>query len=173
MSSVAYRYNYEDVCAYEDLVYAMEFELGVVHVYRNRNNSLIKLHDIRYPCKCNAGLFSHSIIVTNENIVQCCASRKLVSIQNVYGELLRIIRISDMSGRQPILRQVDIEGNFLIADRWTKHLIIANVNQSSSQWDVVDLTDLPGRFGCVGAVWFRHRLYVVSSGGLLTSTHVD
>ena len=170
MSIVADGNLYEDVFVFGDLVYAPEGILRVVHVYRNRNNSLIKLHDIRYPCGCNDRFRSHSIIVTNEHIIQCCAKEKFVSILDRSGELLRKIPIPGISRHKPILCQVDVEGNFLIADRWTKHLIIANVNQSSSQWDVVDLTDLPGRFGCVGAVWFRHRLYVTSGRHLLTFT---
>ena len=174
MSSVAYGYNYEDVCAYEDLVYAMEFELGVVHVYRNRNNSLIKLHDIRYPCGCNGSRFSHSIIVTNEHIIQCCNHDKLVSILNRSGELLRTIPIADISKRQPILCQVDVDGNFLIADRFANRLLIAHVNQPSSQWRVVDIPDFLSDDGSCGAVSFRHRLHVISRcGRLLTFTSVD
>ena len=174
MSRVADGNDYEDVFVFEDLVYAMEIRLLVVHVYRNHTNSLIKLHDVRYPCECNFLLLSHSIIVTNEHIIQCCNHDKLVSILNRSGELLRTIPIADISKRQPILCQVDVDGNFLIADRFANRLLIAHVNQPSSQWRVVDIPDFLSDDGSCGAVWFRHRLHVISRcGRLLTFTSVD
>ena len=174
MSSVADGNHYVDVFVFEDLVYATEFELRVVHVYRNRNNSLIKLHDIRYPCECSDRLISHSIIATNEHIIQCCPGDKILSILNRSGELLRTIPIADFLKRHPILCQVDIDGNFVIADRRTNRLLIAHVNQPSSQWRVVDLPDLRDFLGCCGAVWFRHRLYVADlRDRLITFTPVD
>ena len=173
MSGVAEGNMYEDVFAFEDLVYAMDLMLRVVHVYRNRNYSLIKLHDIKYPCECNELHFSHSLIVTSEHIIQCCGDGKLVSIQDRSGELLRTIPIADVLKRQPKLCQVDFDGNFLIADRYMNRLLIAHVNQPSSQWRVVNLPDLRVRDGCWGAVWFRHRLYVVDlHGRLITFTPV-
>ena len=55
----------------------------------------------------------------------------------------------------------------------TNRLLIANVDEPSSQWGVVDLPDLPGG-GCGGVVWFGHRLYVASDNGqLLNFTPVD
>ena len=173
MSHVADRNNYEDVFVFEDLVYAMESLLQVVHVYRNRSSSLIKLHDISYPCGCSGPFRFHSIIV-NEHIIQCCAGDKIVSILNRSGELLRTIPIADIFNQQPILCQVDVEGNFLIADCWSNRLLITHVNQPSSQWRVVNLPDLPDGVGCWGAVWFRHRLHVAGSyGRLLTFTCLD
>ena len=172
MSSVADGNVYDDVFVFEDLVYAMEWIRGVMRVYRYRNNSLIKLHDIRYPCECSKK-FSHSIIVTSEHIVQCCASEKLLSILDHSGELLRKIPIAYIDGKGLYFCQVDVEGNFLIASHTTKRLVIANVNQPSSQWGAVDLVDWPGSGGCVGAVWFRHRLYVTSGLPLLTFAPVD
>ena len=174
MSSIADSSEYEDVFVLEDLVYAKERRLQVVHVYRNRNNSLIKLHDVRYLCGCNVRYRSHSIIVTNEHIIQCCLGRHLVSILNRSGELLRTIPIADIFNQQPILCQVDVEGNFLIADCWSNRLLITHVNQPSSHWRVVNLPDLPDGVGCWGAVWFRHRLHVAGSyGRLLTFTCLD
>ena len=174
MSSVADGNHYEDVFVFEDLVYAMESRLHVVHVYRNRNNSLIKLHDIRYPCKCNERVFFHSIIVTKDHIIHSCALDTLVSILNRSGELLQKIPIADISSYEPVLCQVDFDGNFLIADSFTNRLLIAHVNQPSSQWRVVNLPDLPDGVWCCGAVWFRHRLYVADwHGRLITFTPVD
>ena len=172
MSRVADGNKYEDVFVFEDLVYAMEWRLGVVHVYRNRNNALIKLHDVRYFCKCNASFLSHSIIGTNMHIIQCCAGDKLVFIRNRSGELLRTIPIADFPNLHPILCQVDVNGNFLIADRLSKCLLIAHVDQPNSQWRVVNLPDSPGRIGCRGVVWFRHKLYVAGSFGRLLTLHV-
>ena len=98
MSRLDYDYNdYEDVFVFEDLVYAMESERGVVHVYRNHNNSLIKLHDVSYPCGCNFLLLSHSIIVTNEHIIQCCNRDEIVSILNRSGELQNVQNVVDVS----------------------------------------------------------------------------
>ena len=173
MSSVGDGNRYEGVFAYEDLIYAMERMLRVVHVYRNRNNSLIKLYDIKYPCICNDGFFYHSIIVTNEHIIQCCARDKLVSILDRSGELLRKISVADTTGPYPYLRQADSEGNFFITDPATHSLLITLANQPSSQWRVVDLADWPVSGGCRGAVWFRHRLYVSSDGHLMTFTPAD
>ena len=152
----------------------MECQLCVVHVYRNRSNSLIKLHDVRYPCECFSR-FPHSIIVTNEHIIQCCARNKFVSILDRSGELLRKISIAYILRYvyEPILRQVDIQGNFLIYGSTSNLLAVGNANQPSSQWGVVDLANLPGRGGCQGAVWFRHRLYAIFRGHLLTFTPVD
>ena len=173
MSNVADDNHYDDVFVFEDLVYAMERELRVVHVYRNRNNSLIKLHDIRYPCECSTR-FTHSIIVTDEHIFQCCPIEKLIYVLDRSGMLLRKILIADIFEGWPTLRQVDDKQNFLIADIWSNRLVVANANQPSSQWGVVDLADLPDSEGYRGAVWFRHRLYVASSRGhLLTFTPVD
>ena len=174
MSRVADGSDYEDVFVFEDMVYAMEWMLRVVHVYRNRNNSLIKLHDIKNPCECNELYFSHSIIVTSEHIIQCCGDGKLVSIQDRSGELLRTIPIADVLKRQPKLCQVDFDGNFLIADRYMNRLLIAHVNQPSSQWRVVNLPDLRYNDGCCEAVWFKHKLYVADlRGQLITFTPVD
>ena len=173
MSSVADGNHYEDVFVFGDLVYAMERLLCIVHVYRNHRSALIKLHDVRYPCECSDRFFSHSVIGTNEHIIQCCGDGKLVSIQDRSGELLRTIPIADVLKRQPKLCQVDFDGNFLIADRYMNRLLIAHVNQPSSQWRVVNLPDLRVRDGCWGAVWFRHRLYVVDlHGRLITFTPV-
>ena len=169
MSSAADGNTFEDVFVFDDLVYAMEHQLRVVHVYGNRNNLLIKLGDIRYSCDCGNS-FSHSIIVTDEHIVQCCTVGKLVSILDSSGELLRRIPIADISGHWPILCQVDVDGSFFIASSWTIRLAIAHANQPRSRWGIVYLTDLPDHSGCEGAVWFRHRLYLVSSGRLLTLT---
>ena len=174
MSSIAGGNYYWDVFVFEDLVYALERWFHVVHVYRNHNNSLIKLHDFRYPCGCNVRFPCHSIIVTNEHIIQCCTAGNIVSILNRSGELLRHIPIADISKLQPILCQVDIDGNFVIADRRTNRLLIAHVNQPSSQWRVVDIPDFLSDDGSCGAVWFRHRLHVISRcGRLLTFTSVD
>ena len=82
-------YDYEDVFVFEDLVYTTVGDLSVVHVYRSRRNSLIKLHvhDVRYPCKCKPMYLVHSIVVTKDHIIQCCAVVKLVSVLDRYGEL--------------------------------------------------------------------------------------
>ena len=173
MASVDEDNVYVDVFVFGDLVYAVETLLHVVHVYRNRNNSLIKLHDIKYSCECNDRYFPHSIVVTNDHILQCCARNKLVSVLDRSGELLRTIPIVDISGHRLILCQVDDEENFLIADRWTNCLVVANANQPSYQWDVVDLPDLPDSDSFKGAVWFRHRLHVASDCRLLTFTPRD
>ena len=174
MSRVADGNHYEDVFVFEDLVYAMQRRRLVMRVYRNRSNSLIKLHDVRYPCKCSHSVYRHSITVTKDHIIQCCSrTDKLVFILDRSGDLLRKISTTGISGHWPILCQVDVEGNFLIADRWTNHLVIANANQPSSQWDIVDLANLPGRAGCRGAVWFRHRLYVATADHMLIFTPVD
>ena len=167
---------YEDVFVFEDLVYAMECRLRVVHVYRNRNNSLIQLYDVRitYPCECDASVFDHSIIVTKHHIIQCCADDdKPVSIQDRYGILLQKIRTADISGHRPFLCQVDFEGNILMADLYANRLLVAHADQPSSQWRVANLPDLPDS-GCWGAVWFRHRLHVASRGNRkLTFTPVN
>ena len=174
MSRVADGNHYEDVFVLGDLVYAMQGWLGVVHVYRNRYKSLIKLHDIRYPCGCNGGFLSHSMIVTNEHIIQCCSGRKPVYILNRSGELLRTIPIADISKHYSILCQADVDGNFLIADRWTNRLVIAHVDQPSSLWHVVNLPEFSDGVGCWGAVWFRNRLYAAGlDGRLLTFTLVN
>ena len=174
MSRVADGSKYEDVFVFEDLVYAMEWRLGVVHVYRNRNNALIKLHDVRYFCKCNASFLSHSIIGTNAHIFQCCPRDKLVSILNHSGEQLRTIPIAKIFKHQPILCQVDVDGNFLIADRFTNCLLIAHANQPRSRWRVVNLSELSYGFSCCEIVWFRHRLYVADMRHfLITLTPVD
>ena len=174
MSIFAYDNEYEDVFVFEDLVYAMERQHRVVHVYRNRNNSLIKLHDVRYYCGCSDTFPYHSIIVTKVYIIQCCAEDKLVSILDRSGELLREIPIAAISGHWPSLRQVDVMGNFLIADLITNRLIIAHADQPSPQWRVVKLPDLMDSGSCRGAVWFRHRLYVAGFGHrLLTFTPVE
>ena len=174
MSSVADGNAYEDVFVFEDLVYAMERRLRVVHVYRNRNNSLIKLHDIRYPCDCKRKVYYHSIIVTNEYILHCCITDDLVSVLDRSGELLRKILIPTFSGHRPVLRQVDGEGNILMSDRYTNSLLIAHVDQPRSRWRVVNLKDLPSFSGGRGAVWFRHRLYVTSRDDrLFTFAPVD
>ena len=107
MSSVVDGGWYEDVAVFEDLVYAMERRHRVVHVYKHRNNSLTKVHDVKYPCICNDRLLHHSIIVTNEHIIQCCAHDELVCILDRSGELLRKLPIADISGQWPILCQVD------------------------------------------------------------------
>ena len=172
ISVVAVGNNYEDVFVFEDLVYAMEWALRVVHVYKNRNNSLIKLLDVGYPCACSSR-FTHSIIVTNEHIVQCCPNEKLIYVLDRSGMLLRKILIADISEGWPTLRQVDDKQNFLIADIWSNRLVIANANQPSSQWGIVDLANFPDSEGYRGAVWFRHRLYVESDGRLLIFTPVD
>ena len=176
MSRVAYGIDYEDVFAFEDLVYAMDRDRGVIHVYRNRNNSLIQRYDvrIRYPCECDASVFDHSIMVTKDHIIQCCADDdNPVSIQDRSGMLLQKIRMADISGNRPFLCQVDFEGNILIADHFTNRLLIAHANQPSSQWRAVNLPDLPDS-GCWGAVWFRHRLHVASRGNRkLTFTPVN
>ena len=169
MSSIAGGNYYWDVFVFEDLVYALERWFHVVHVYRNHNNSLIKLHDFRYPCGCNVRFPCHSIIVTNEHIIQCCTAGNIVSILNRSGELLRHIPIADISKLQPILCQVDIDGNFLIADRFANHLLIAHLNQPCSQWRVVNFRDSSHLLGCVGAVWFRHKLHAASRQGRLTT----
>ena len=169
MSLVADGNHYDDVFVFEDLVYALEGRLQVMHVYRNSNNSLIKLHDVRYNCRCTGSLHSHSIIVTNEHIIQCCNHDKLVSILNRSGELLRTIPIADISKRQPILCQVDVDGNFLIADRFANRLLIAHRDEPSSQWRKVNLPDSSDHIGCCRAVWFRHRLYVADRHRRLTS----
>ena len=174
MSRVDDGSDYEDVFVFEDLVYAMERRLGVVHVYMIRNNSLIKLHDIRYPCECSVRSLSHSIIVTNEHIIQSCPLDTLVSIMDRSFELLWTIPVADISGPWPHLCQVDVEGNILIADHVTNRLLIAHVNQPSSQWRVVNLPDLPHSDGCYAAVWFRHMLYATDYyDRLLTFTPVD
>ena len=175
MSTVADGNRYEDVFVFEDIVYAMECHLGVVQVCRNCNNSLVKLNDIRYSCKCNNfSFFFHSIIVTNVHILQCCAPNKLIFILDRSGELLRNIPITDSIGHRPLLHQVDVEGNFLIADRYTNRLLIAHADQSSSRKCVVNLTDFPDRVGCEAAVWFRHKLFVPDTKGrLLSFTPVD
>ena len=167
--------SYEDVFVFEDLVYTTVGDLGVVHLYRNRNNSLIKLHvhDVRYPCKCKPMYLVHSIVVTKDHIIQCCAVVKLVSVLDRYGEQLRTIRMDDIPKSWPGLCQTDVEGNFLIADRMRNRLFIANAYQPKYQWSVVDLADLSGSGDCGGAVWFRHRLYVVSRDHLLTFTPVN
>ena len=165
---------YEDVFVFEDLVYAMEHRLRVVHVYKNRNNSLSRLHDVKYPCECNNTSFHHSVLVTNENIIQCCPNEKLVSILDRSGELLRKIYIADISVTWPTLCQVDAGGNFLIADFATNRLLIAHADQLTSQWRVVNLPDLPDSDGCYAAVWFRHRLYATDYyDRLLSFTRVD
>ena len=168
-----YGSDYEDVFVFEDLVYAMECFLGVLHVYRNRNNSLTKVDDVKYPCMCNDRLLHHSIIVTNERIIQCCAHDELVCILDRSGELLQKLHIADISGRWPILCQVDVEENFLIADPNTNRLLLAHAKQPASQWGVVVLADFLGFGGCEGAVWFRHRLYVASRRHLLIFTPVS
>ena len=175
MSSVAAGGGYyQDVFVFEDLVYAMEGRLRVVHVYRIIHKSLIKLRDIKCPCECVGKERIHSIVVTGDHIIQCCAKTKLVSILDRFGELLRKISIAEVSGRMPILRQADVEGNFLIADRVTARLLIAHVDLPISQWHVVSLPDSPGRVYCWGALWFRHRLYVTDHDGrLLSYTPVD
>ena len=174
MSSGAHDNYYEDVFVFKDLVYAMECRLGVVHVYRNRNNSLIGLHDVRYPCGCAGGFPNHTIIVTNVYIVQCCAIHQLISVGDRTGELLQKIPITDKALQYPALRQMDLDGNFLIAERLIgvrKRLVVANTNQSSSHWDVVNL---PIALRCCNAVWFRRRLYLVYlTGQLLTFTYAD
>ena len=82
--------------------------------------------------------------------------------------------IADISKLLPILCQVDVEANFIIADRFANRCLIAHVNQPSSQWGVVDLPDLPDGVGCCGAVWFRHGLHVADHfGRLFTFTHKD
>ena len=165
---------YDDVFVFKDLVYAMEYRLGVTQLYRNRNNSLIKLHDIRFPCGCIGSLIPHSLIVRNDHIIQCCPHDKPVSILDRSGELLRTIPIADILHDHPFVCQVDFDGNFLIADSFTNRLLIAHVNQPSSQWRVVNLPDLPDGVWCCGAVWFRHRLYVADwHGRLITFTPVD
>ena len=152
----------------------MDVDSGVVHVYMNHRNSLTKLHDIRYTCECDNKWQSHSIIVTNEHVIQCCAKNKLVSILDRSGELLQATQKADMFGQWPILRQIDVEGNFLIADRYTNRLVIARADRPSSRWLVVDLPVLPDSAGCRGAVWFRHRLFVADHlGRLITFTPVD
>ena len=174
MSSVANNW-YEDVFVFEDLVYAIECQLCVVHVYRNHKNSLIKLHDVRYPCGCS-NRYPHSIIVTNEHIIQCCDRDKLVSILDRSGELLRKIPIAYILiyVHEPILRQVDVQGNFLISDCASNLLAVGNAYQPTSEWGVVDFADSPGSDSCRGAVWFRHRLYVASRHGhLLTFAPLD
>ena len=178
MSSVANDNIYEDVFVFGDLVYAMELDLRVVHVYKYHSNAFTKLHDIRYTCTCNYSRLSnlsHYIAVSNEHIIQCCAVEKHISILNRSGGLLlRTIPIPDIAGQWPILCQVDVDGNFLIADRDTNRLLIAHANQPSSQWRVVNLTYSPSSSGCWGAVWFRHRLHLAGRDGyLLTFTPVD
>ena len=178
MSSVANDNIYEDVFVFGDLVYAMELDLRVVHVYKYHSNAFTKLHDIRYTCTCNYSRLSnlsHYIAVSNEHIIQCCAVEKHISILNRSGGLLlRTIPIPDIAGQWPILCQVDVDGNFLIADRDTNRLLIAHANQPSSQWRVVDLPELSLFDRCVLAVWFRHRLYVTDLDGRLTTfTPVD
>ena len=174
MSRIADGNDYEDVFVFEDLVYGIERELGVVHVYMNRNNSLIKLHDVGYPCGCNDAVRFHSIIVKNDYIIQCCSRDKIVFILNRSGELLRTIPIADISKHQPILCQVDFDGNILIADSVTNRLLIAHADQPSSQWRVVNLPDLRYNDGCCEAVWFKHKLYVADlRGQLITFTPVD
>ena len=153
--------HYEDVFVFEDLVYAMEGQLCVVHVYRNRNISLIKLHDIRYPCKCNGRILhhdssNHTIVVTNEqHIVQCCAIEKLVSVLDRSGDLLWAITEDSMLG--PGLQQVDVEGNFVTYDIFSQCLLIANANLPASQSLVIK--DL-GYFLGHCRIYFR-RLSVV------------
>ena len=174
ISIVADSYPYDDVFVFEDMVYAMECKLCVVQVYRNRNNSLTKLHDIKYSCKCNNTLYHHTILVTNKHIIQCCPPSNLVSILDRSGELLRKIPIADILVPWPLLRQIDVDKNFLIADHWSNRLLIAHVDQPSSQWRVVNLPDLPDGAGCFGAVWFRHRLYVTRRDGhFMTFTPED
>ena len=145
---------------FEDLVYAMDGQRHVVHVYRNRNSWLIKLHEIKYPCECSKRYHAHSISVTYEHIIHCCSDKSLVSILDRSGELLRKIPIVGIFEYRPVLCQVDVEGNFLIVDRMTKRLLIAHTNQQSHQWRIVYLLDLPDGRVFWGAVWFRHRLYV-------------
>ena len=106
-------------------------------------------------------------------IIQCCSGEKLIYIQDHSGELLRKIPIADKCGHWPVLRQLDVEGNFLMADRWIRHLVIANANQPSPQWDVVLLAGLSGYVGCGGVVWFRHRLYLASGRYLFTFANED
>ena len=174
MALVAYGNRYEDVFVFENIVYAMACELRVVHVYRNRNNSLIKLHDVRHPCGCNHFSLSHSIIVTNEHIIQYCPNGKILCILDRSGELLRKVFIADISGQWPILYQVDVDGNFLLAHRWTNRFLIAHANQPRSQWRVVNLPELSFFDQCVGALWFRHRLHVTDlRGRVITFTPVD
>ena len=164
-SSVDDGKDHEDVFAINDLVYAMQRWRRVVQVYRNRSNSLINLHDIKYPCECRSrNFFFHSILVTDQRIMQCCAEDNLVSILDRSGELLRMIPIADIFGHC-VLLQVDVEGNLLTADQWTNSLMIANVDQPSSQWRVVDLPNSPGSRCCEGAIWFRHKLYVTDVDG--------
>ena len=172
MSSCGHGNHYGDVFVFGHLVYAMEGELRVVHVYRNRENALTKLHDIGYPCKCIGRWLDHSIIVTNEHIIQCCSEDKLVSIMDHYGELLRKITTADSPLRWPALCQVDVEGNILMADRYGNRLLIVQIDHTNSQWRVVKLVDSPGNV--TGAVWFRYRLYATDiSGNLLTFVPVD
>ena len=161
---------YEDVFVFDDLVYAMEPSLGVSYVYGNSRNSLIKLNEIRYPCRCNDSLFSHSIIVTKEHIIKCCARFKFVYIMDRSGKVLRRTTIAHISGGWPILRQVDTEGNILFVNRETNRLVIANVNRPSSQWGVVNLANFPG---LVGVIWFRHRLHVASFDHMSTFTPAE
>ena len=173
MLRVADANEYEDVFVFKDLVYAMERNLRIVHVYKYRNKSLIQVRDIRYPCKCNNKFFLHSIIVTKEHIIQCCVREKLVSLLDHSAQLLRKIPIADTLEQWPILRQVDVDGNILIDDRYSQHIIIAHVDQPSSRWCVVKF---PERVGSCGAVWFRHKLYVADNyeyGRLLTFTPTD
>ena len=169
ISNMAHNHRYGDVFVRGDLVYAIEDQPRVMYVYRNHNNSLIKLHSLRYPCKCLKAP-DHSIVVTNEHVIQCCALYELISILDHSGKLLQTIDIDDTFEDRPFLCQVDVEGNFLISDRETNRLLIAHADQPGSQWDVVDLADWPGSGGCRGAIWFRQKLFVVSGHRLMTYT---
>ena len=174
MSSVAYGNDYEDVFVFEDLVYAMECQLGVVHAYRNRNNSLFKSHDIIYQCQCKYNFLCHSIIVTNACIVQCCARDKLIFILGSSGKVLQTISLAHISEIYPVLCQIDAERNILVTDRYSNLLLIVHVDQSSSGSGVLNLLYLPQGGGCCGAVWFRHRLHVLGHDDQpMTFTPVD
>ena len=174
MSSFADANSYEDVFVLGGLVYALEWKLRVVHVYNNRNNSLIKLRDVRCFCECGDRLFIHSIVVTNEHIITSCSRGRLVYISDSFGELLRKISIADICDHFLYLNQVDTERNFLVVDSGTNRLLIAHADQPRSHWRVVRLAGFPGRIRFWGAVWFRRRLYVAGRNGeLLTFAPVD
>ena len=158
MYSLADGNKYEDVFVFEDLVYAMECQLCVVHVYRNRNNSLTRQRGMRYACKGKDRYFSHSIIVTNEHIIQSCIRDNLISILDRSGELLQTKHTADILGK------------ILISNLFTNRLLIAHADQPSSQLRVINFTGLPDGDGCSGAVWLIHSLYVASGPHLLTFT---
>ena len=167
-------YPYEDVFVFDDIIYAICRGLGNAYVYRNHNNSLIKLTYVFFPCDCFEWLHYHSTMVTNDHILQCCAVKRFISIMNRSGKLLWQIPIADIPGILPILCQVDAQGKILIADSFTNRLLVANAKKSRWKYGFADLVDLPDGFRCWRAVWFRHRLYVTSRNGrLLTFTPVD